>query len=95
MLIQDEKKAELLKQMKGLALEIDLPLVTHNLSWAINSLVDIGRQTNDLDDKTNYFTQIEAISDCMRWAARIKDFSDQIEQAEDPQVIIEKGGQSC
>jgi hypothetical protein len=95
MLISNAKQEELLREMKGLALEIDLQLVTHNITWAINSIVDLGRQASDPDDKTNYFTQIEAISDCLRWAAKIKELSDQIECTEEMEATIRKGGPEC
>jgi len=94
MLISNGKQEELLKEVKGLALEIDLQLVTHNITWAINSIVDLGRQASDPDDKTNYFTLIEAISDCLRWAAKIKELSDQIECSEEI-ASIKKGGAEC
>lgn len=92
MLIQETKKDELLKQVKGMAIEIDLPLVIENLTWAINSLVDLGRQAKDLDDKTNYFTQIEAITDCLRWAGKIKYVANEIDVAEEVGASVSKAG---
>jgi hypothetical protein len=80
MLNQSQKNV--LDTVKEIGTEIDAVETLNNLRWAICSIAHLARKANDINDKNDYFTQIEVISDCMAWIAKINDVAFNLKAAE-------------